>query len=134
MPPRYGFPKSERLKSRKQIDGLFAGGKSYNAFPVRMAYRLFASPEGTQPALLVGVSAPKRHFKKAVHRNRIKRLLREAYRLQKPQLLALLEGANISGHVFFLYTDKLLPDYATIETSVGKCLQQLQRKAHEITA
>lgn len=134
MPPRHGFPKSERLKSRKQIDGLFAGGKSYNAFPVRMAYRLFATPEGAQPALLVGVSAPKRHFKKAVHRNRIKRLLREAYRLQKPQLLALLEGANISGHVFFLYTDKVLPDYATIEASVGKCLQQIQRKAHEITA
>lgn len=130
---RYGFSKKERLKSRKQIDGLFAGGKSYHAFPVRMAYRLFATPEGEQPGLLVGVSAPKRHFKKAVHRNRIKRLLREAYRLQKGNLPEILGRIPLSGHVFFLYTDKVLPDYSTIEASVGKCLQHLQRKAHEIT-
>ena len=130
---RYGFPKKERLKSRKQIDGLFAGGKSYHAFPVRMAFRLFATPEGSQPGLLVGVSAPKRHFKKAVHRNRIKRLLREAYRLQKGELLTFVEQASLSGHVFFLFTDKVLPDFTTIEVSVGKCLQHLQRKAHEAT-
>jgi ribonuclease P protein component len=129
---RFGFPKKERLKSRKHIDGLFAGGDSYHAFPVRMAYQLFATPQGEQPGLLVGVSAPKRHFKKAVDRNRIKRLLREAYRLQKPQLLEMLERIPVSGHVFFLYTDKVLPDYATTEAAVGKCLRHLQRKAHEI--
>lgn len=132
MPPRYGFPKAERLKSRRQIDGLFAKGKSYNAFPVRMAYYLFTTPDGAEPGLLVGVSAPKRHFKKAVDRNRIKRQLREAYRLQKADLIEMMGGVPLSGHVFFLYTDKVLPDYKTIETAVGKCLQHLQRKAYEI--
>ena len=66
-------------------------------------------------------------------RTRIKRLLREAYRLQKEALRNGLNEKNWSGHVFFLYTDKVLPDFKTIEAAVDKCLRHLQRKAHETT-
>lgn len=128
---RYGFGKNERLKSRKQIDELFASGNSYPAFPLRMAWRLFPANAGAPSGLLAGVSASKRHFKKATDRNRIKRLLREAYRLQKPELLELLQAQGLSGHVFFLYTGKELPSFTEVETALRKCLHQLTRKAHE---
>lgn len=133
MPAQYGFGKRERLKSRKQIDALFTAGKGYHAFPVRMAYRLFPAAADIAPGLLAGVSAPKRSFKKAVDRNRIKRLLREAYRLQKPELLQLMEERKLAGHVFFLYTGKELPHFQTIEAALHKCLQHIYHKAHETT-
>jgi ribonuclease P protein component len=133
MPARLGFGKGERLKSRKQIDALFTEGRSFHAFPVRMAYRFFPQTAQAAPSLLAGVSAPKRSFKKAVDRNRIKRLLREAYRLQKPELLELLATRNLAGHVFFLYTGKELPQFKVIEAAMHKCLQHIHRKANETT-
>jgi len=124
MPKRFGFPKAERLKSRKQIETLFAKGKSVSVFPVRAVYQFSAAEEA---GLKAGVSASKRHFKKAVDRNRIKRLLREAYRLQKEELLLKVKEAGLSGAVFFLYTDKVIADFETIKTVVGKCLQRLSK-------
>jgi ribonuclease P protein component len=122
MPKRLGFPKAERLKSRKQIDFLFAEGKAFSVFPIRVIYRVSAAEKGS---LQVGVSASKRHFKKAVDRNRIKRLLREAYRLQKEELVLQIREANTCGHVFFIYTDKTIADFETVKTVMAKCLQRL---------
>ena len=122
MPKRFGFPKAERLKSRKQIEALFAGGKSVSVFPVRAVYELLPAEE---PGLKVGVSASKRYFKKAVDRNRIKRLLRETYRLQKEELVLQVKEAGLSGAVFFLYTDKTLPSFDVTKTAMAKCLKKL---------
>lgn len=126
MSNRFGFPKSERLKSRKEIDALFAGGKAFLVFPVRTVYRFSKAEEGS---LLVGVSASKRQFKRAVDRNRLKRLLREAYRLQKEDLVMKLKEARLSGRVFFLYTDKTLADFETVKTAMAKCLHRLHKIA-----
>lgn len=78
---KFTLGKQERLKSRKLIEKLYKEGKSVKAFPLRM---VFLQTEHTSnfPAQ-VGVSVPKRNFKKAPHRNRLKRLMRETYRLQK---------------------------------------------------
>ncbi|WP_299054260.1 ribonuclease P protein component [uncultured Polaribacter sp.] len=73
--------KQERLKSKKLIEKLYAEGNSVKSFPLRMVY-LQTAHTSDFPAQ-VGVSVPKRLFKLAVHRNRIKRLMRECYRLQK---------------------------------------------------
>jgi ribonuclease P protein component len=124
MPKCFGFPKAERLKSRKQIDALFNGGKSVSVFPVRAVYQFSVQGE---PGLKVGVSASKRYFKKAVDRNRVKRLLREAYRLQKEELVLKLKEARQCGAVFFLYSDKAIADFETIKVSVGKCLHRLSK-------
>lgn len=133
MAIRNSFGKKERLKSRKQIDALFEGGRSYHAFPVRMAWCLFPNANDKPYGLLAGVSAPKRSFKKAVDRNRIKRLLREAYRLQKPELLELLATKGFSGHVFFLFTGKELPLFTQVAAAMHKCLQHLANKANDTT-
>lgn len=78
---KHTLEKEERLKSRKLIERLYNDGNSVKAFPLRM---VFLQTEHTSnfPAQM-GVSVAKRNFKLAVHRNRIKRLIRECYRLQK---------------------------------------------------
>lgn len=90
------FPKSERLCSRKAIEALFAGGnRAFSAFPLRVVYRVI--PQESSPSLSsaptkestpslspqVLISVSKRHFKHAVDRNRAKRQIREAWRLNR---------------------------------------------------
>jgi ribonuclease P protein component len=75
--------------------------------------------------LQAGFGASSRYFKKAVDRNRIKRLGREAYRLQKEPLLRRLEEKGLCLAVFFIYTGKDLPDYPTVTQKIGVVLQKL---------
>jgi len=70
------YPKKEKLKSEKLISKLFLEGKSVSAYPLRMVYLKTTFDEAVK--IKAGVSVSKRNFKKAVDRNRIKRLLREA--------------------------------------------------------
>ena len=77
----YNFPKEERLRSKKLIAELFRQGSSFNLYPLRFVYLKHAAPQSVAPQILVSVS--KKYFKRAVDRNRIKRQLREAYRLNK---------------------------------------------------
>jgi ribonuclease P protein component len=81
---KFTYNKTEKLKSKKLIDQLFTEGQSVSAFPLRLVYL----KTGFKDEVLIktGVSVSKRYFKNAVDRNRIKRLMREAYRLHKPQL------------------------------------------------
>ena len=124
MSTRFRFPKAERLKSRKQIDALFADGKAFSVFPVRAIYRFSEAESGS---LQAGVTASKKFFKKAVDRNRLKRLLREAYRLQKEELVLQVKRTGKRGHVFFIYTDKTIADFETVKTAMAKCLQRLSK-------
>lgn len=129
MAKEYALGKNEKLKSRKQIDALFAGGKTFMCFPLRISYQLAPIEEGEKSGMQIGVSASKRNFKRAVDRNRIKRLLREAYRLQKKDIVTFLQANNLKGHVFFIYVDKSLPAYTNVFEAMTKCLKLLQKKA-----
>ena len=80
---KFTFPKKEKLKSQKLIEKLFLEGKAVTVFPLRMLYLQTDFEDGSK--IKTSVSVSKRNFKKAVDRNRIKRLLREAYRLNKPE-------------------------------------------------
>jgi ribonuclease P protein component len=118
-PRPHTFPKAQRLKSRNQIEALFRSGKSFSVFPLKVLYRW----EGEELPK-VGVGAPKRFFKRAVDRNRIKRLLREAYRLQKQ---ILLESSSAKGlHVFLIYTGRDLPSLPDVMQRIGVILRKLQ--------
>ena len=75
------YPKTEKLKSKTTIDLLFSQGKSVSKYPLRLVYVPINLEK--EELIKIGVSVSKKYFKKAVHRNRIKRLLREAYRLNK---------------------------------------------------
>ncbi len=130
MAKPFGLGKKEKLKSRKQIDALFASGKSFAVFPLRVTYRFLPAEEA--PVAQIGVTASKRHFKKAVDRNRIKRLLREAYRLQKKELAETLSQGNTQAYLFFMYTDKTIAPFAVIKTAMDVCLKKLQKKAEAV--
>src|SRR6476660_9909316 len=98
---RFTYKRHEKLKSRKVTDALFASGKTLQQFPLKLFYIV---GEAESFSLNAGVGVSKRYFKKAVHRNRIKRLLREGFRLNKH----LLYDTEIKKHLtlFILYTDK----------------------------
>ena len=110
---RLGFPKKERLKGRQLIERLFTEGKSMTAFPLKLIYLKTTLPKNVPIQATFSVS--KRVFKRAVHRNRVKRQMREAYRLQKATFFNHLK----TPHAFmFLYLGKELPTFQTIQTAV----------------
>ena len=121
--PKFTLKAHERLKSRKLIRQLFDEGKSFSHFPLRINYII--SDDQTSP-LLAGFSVSKRHFKKAVDRNKIKRLMREAYRLQKNSLKELLVKNNKSIAVFFIYTGKDIPNYKDVFEKIGSALGRFE--------
>src|SRR5206468_9102811 len=118
-----------KLKSRKLVEDLFASGKSLTVFPLRVSYKFLPLGEEEKSNLQIGVTASRKNFKRAVDRNRIKRLLREAYRLQKKELLELMAVKKLKGYVFFMYVDKALPTYATVFDTITKCLNLLKKRA-----
>lgn len=103
------------------IGHLFSEGKSFSAYPIKVLY----VSEGTSFDLKAGVTVSSRSFKKAVDRNKIKRVLRETYRLQQLPLQNLLNEQNKSLVLFFIYTGKELPAYADIYKSMEILLNRL---------
>lgn len=125
----FKFPKQERLKSKKIIERLFAEGKSINAFPLKLIYLKTVLPEDVP--IQVAVVAPKKHFKSAVKRNRIKRLLREAYRLNKASIFNNTKGQFA---LVILYLGKEMPTYSKIEVGTKALLTKfLKQISHEKT-
>ncbi|WP_408041228.1 ribonuclease P protein component [Tenacibaculum amylolyticum] len=114
---KFTLGKEERLKSRKLIGKLYTEGKSIKTFPLRMVY--IQTEHTSQFPVQIGVSVPKRNFKRAVDRNRIKRLLRESYRLQKNIVYSEVE----KPYVFMIsYLAKEEWSYADIEQKMQKLL------------
>ena len=120
----------ERIKSKKQLEMLFGNGRSRSmaAFPVRLVYMIHDSTPD-KPQLMIMVSVSKRHFKHAVKRNRAKRQLREAYRLNKHVLASAaerLEGKTLSMG-FIWVSDKLMPT-EIVEKSVINLMERLNER------
>ncbi|MEQ1797541.1 MAG: ribonuclease P protein component [Lacibacter sp.] len=124
---RYTLGKNERLKSRKQIEQLFKEGKTFSVSPLRVYYSfdIDLKKEDTTSVLQFGVGVSTRNFKKAVDRNRIKRLLREAYRLQKNELKDKVTEKKIQLNLFIIYTGRELPAYNLIFEKVTVVLQKV---------
>lgn len=122
MSKQFTLGKKERLKSRKLIEQLFSEGQRFAISPFRVHY-----VTGKIPGFLLqaGVGVSSRHFKKAVDRNRIKRLVREAWRLQKLTAEQALREQNRSLHVFLIYTAKELPVYTEVYEKMGRVMNKL---------
>jgi len=133
---QYTLGRNERLTSRKQIEQLFKEGKNFHLFPFRIYYIQGKEQAGggTEDRLKFGVGVSSRNFKRAVDRNRIKRLIREAYRKEKNGLKMLLQEKGQLLHVFFLYTGKELPDHTIVNDKVKLALTRLVKMVHENSA
>ncbi|MBS1620367.1 MAG: ribonuclease P protein component [Bacteroidetes bacterium] len=131
MPRQFTLGKSERLKSRKQIQQLFAEGKKITASPFYIYFLFGPVSEMSISAVQFGVAVSAKNFKKAVDRNRIKRLTREAYRLQKIPLQDLLKKKNMQLNIFFIYTGKGIPVFADVKEKVAVALKKLEKIADE---
>jgi ribonuclease P protein component len=126
MAKQFTLGKQERLKSRKLIEELFSKGQRISVYPYRVFY-LFQKNENAivKSKLQCGAGAGTRSFKKAVDRNRIKRLTREAYRLQKNELAKKMNEHTQSLVLFFIYTGKELPEYSFVKEKMAIILQKL---------
>ncbi len=123
MALRSTFCKDERLKREQHIETLFRTGKAFSVFPLRIIWLPVARGSERYPAR-AGFVAPKKKFKHAVSRNRLKRLMREAWRLQKSIFYNhILPDCQL--HLFFIYTDNKEADYKVIYSAVAKGLARL---------
>ena len=120
------FPKSEHLFGEKRLSRLFTQGEAFIAYPLRVVYILEAKKDA-EPASAM-VSVPKKRFKRAVKRNRLKRLMREAYRLNKQELIAKLNEMELQLHVAFNYVSDDELDFAQVEKKMKVALQRLIEK------
>jgi len=114
---RYTFKKSERLSSKTSIKELFVKGSSFYSYP----FKVISLPVAADYCKIL-ITVPKRLHKKAVTRNKIKRKIREAYRLNKH----LLQTDN-KLHIAYIYTSKQVESFQKVQKGVVSSLSQLQK-------
>jgi ribonuclease P protein component len=131
---RYTLGKAEKLKSRKAIEQIFKEGKSFAVFPFRVLYLqapAFSPLHAANCPLQTAFSVSKRYFKKATDRNRVKRLMREAWRLQKNNLTQQKNNKNLK--VFIIYTGSELPEYEVVFEKITAVIKRLIKINDEAT-
>lgn len=124
--PKYSLNKGERLCSRSSIGQLFSGGNTFLVYPLKFVW--IKAPLDMDTPAQVGFSVSKRLFKRAVQRNRLKRLMREAYRLEKPEFYSKIElndGNKVALMIVFIGRE-LLP-YHRVEGAMKRGLSKIAR-------
>lgn len=121
----FKYPKKEKLKSKKLIEKLFVEGKSISKYPIKLFYLPISTEEDIK--IKAGVSVSKRNFKTSPKRNQVKRLLREAYRLNK-HLVA--ENINSQFAFLFLYLSKDKPEFHLLENKMQHLLNEFVKQTY----
>ena len=123
----FKLKKDEKLCSRTAVDLLFGEGKSLMAFPLRAAYRL--RPRGEHPVQFL-ISIPKKRIRHAVGRVTLRRRVREAYRLNRRELLQAPLGETGWGvDIAFVYLDSSLAPYSVINEKMISLLTRIAQAA-----
>ena len=118
--------KPERISAQREIERLFSQGNAFISYPLRIIYLKQKPFSGTTVSILVSVS--KRKFKHAVKRNRMKRLIREAYRLNKVSLIEYCRERETGFLIAFLFIGNELSEWKEIEAAMQKAIGILKEK------
>lgn len=124
------FSKAEKLCSENQINELFSKGSSFIAYPLRVVFTSRSVAEGEIPSVSVLVSVSKKKFKRAVKRNRVKRLTREAYRLNKDLIIPIVRANNIYIDIAFVYLDSTILSFEEFDKAMKKVARTLTEKVN----
>lgn len=124
------FKKEERLKSRKLIQNIFSKSQTVKAYPLRLLWTEREQDDNAYPVLF-SLSVPKRKFKKAVHRNWLRRRIREAYRLNKSHLYETLEGDRRKFAFMVIYTSSQKMTFQEVDKAMRKLLKRFQQAIEE---
>ena len=123
---KFGLNKDERLKSRKGIAKVFSEGKSVQVFPFRAIYRPSEIGDLRKEAVQCAFTVPKRSFRRAVDRNRLKRQMREVYRLNKHLLNETL-APGVHLDIVLMYSSRVKETYGVMQQAALKLLQRLAK-------
>ncbi len=119
------FGKNNRVTGRERVERLFTEGKAFMAFPFRVSY-LLCERDSQEVGILVSI--PKKRLRRAVDRNRMKRLAREAYRLNKNLLQLELLSQGYGLDIALVYVKNEPADYTEVEKAVKKALSNLNNR------
>lgn len=125
MPAKHTLGKDQRLKSRKRIETIFKDGKRFSVFPFRI---FFLKEKSGEYELQIGVGVSGKLFKKAVDRNRIKRLIKESWRVQVTSLEEKLVSEENSLFVFIIYTAGEMLPYKEVYKEISTVITKLEEK------
>lgn len=119
---RNTFPKSERLSSKIIIEALFTQGVTLKRYPFVIKYLPLREPQDKVTQILFSVS--KRNFKRAVDRNKVKRLMREAYRINKAPLTAISKKYAVA----YIYTARKILPFSEISAKLKESILRLEQE------
>ena len=120
---KYTFCKEERLCRKGGFEELLSSGYSFVSYPLRIVIRLYPRGEKDFPAR-IAISVSKKRFKRAVKRNRVKRLVREAYRLNKNSLYSRIPG-NQTMDILFIYLHNEISEFDKIEKAITGAIKKI---------
>ena len=120
------FPKSERIQSKIVLEKVYNEGSTIKKFPYRLKYMEMDFENQAQVQIVISV--PKRLVKKAVNRNRIRRQIKEAYRLNKSSLLSFCDKKSNGLALFLIYTGKENQSFEYLEDKLKVVLKELESK------
>jgi len=126
---QFSFPKQEHLRSKAQITDLFGKGESLISYPIRVVWNVVPSEKDCPINIVLSVS--KKKLKHAVDRNRVKRLLSEAYRLNKTSLQQLAISKGISIHIAFVWLSLEESSFLLIEKKMKNAFSKIEDSLHK---
>lgn len=122
---KHTFGKSDRLKSKQQIEQLFVDGNSFTEFPLKVVWRW---TEATESSVQIALSVPKKKLPKAVLRNHMKRLLRESYRQQNQALKSMVSEKGKQLQMMLIFLDTQLWSFPDLDNKISVTLERLQKE------
>ena len=128
MPNNFSLCKDERLYLREAISDLFAKGSRFTVFPYTVVYHVLPEDNPQVARVAIMTIAPKKRFKHAVDRNHVKRLTREAYRINKLPLCEAFANAQKKLQLAFIFGSNEQISFSATEAKIRKCIQLVIRK------